>query len=279
MSITRLATRFLDRLRKEAMDIVAALSDAVSQEDLEALHTRLEIRFGVCREAWEEVGESDRPAYKIDANQALEEAHEIYANVFRLLNHREANPAVDDQVSSAEPAASSTPTPPCWLCAAPHSIESCPTFLEMTLPERAAIVAKAGVCWRCLQLTAPRHRSLNCPSTMGCSVCSKAHHVLVHGAPAAFPAAEQQPERQVSDNTPPVIVSVIVEELPDNPSSVVITELIEDREPQTYRWAAPDRAEQTVSQPPGAPGARAARLLAIRAKAGLLALTAPPKVE
>ena len=149
----------------------------------------------------------------------------------------------------------------------------------MTLPERSAMIAKAGVCWRFLQMTAPRHRSLNCPSTLGCSVCSKAHHVLVHGAPTAFPAAEQQAERQVSDNTPPVIVSVILEELPDNLSSVVITELIEDRDPQTYRWAVPDRAEQTVPQPPGAPETRAARLLAARAKAGLLALPAPPKAE
>ena len=199
----------------------------------ELQRTTLDSAFWACEEAWVEVARSDRAAYQADAEQALEEAADVYHSTVQLLDHRAANQAAGDKPGpSQSPPAPPSSTPPCWLCAAPHPIESCPTFLGMTLPERSAMIAKAGVCWRCLQLTAPRHRSLNCPSTLGCSVCSKAHHVLVHGAPTAFPAAEKQAERQLSATTPPVIISVVLEELPDNLSSVTITELIEDREPQ-----------------------------------------------
>ena len=288
MSVHHLATLFLGRLKNEALDVIKVLGDPVTKHQLALLRNTLDSARFACEEAWSEVGRSDRASYQTDADHALEEASDVYNSTVRLLAHRAANPAAGDQPRPSPPPSAKPPpapppsTPPCWLCAAPHAIESCPTFLGMSLPERSATVARVGVCWRCLQLTIPRHRSIACPSSVGCDVCAKAHHVLVHGAPTAFPAAEQQAEKQVSNTTPPVIISVILEELPHNPSSVTITELIEDREPQPYRQAAPqrvDRAERTVPQSSVAPGARAARILAVHAKVGLLALTAPPQHE
>ena len=166
MSVHHLATRFLARLKDEALDVIRVLGKPVTEHQLALQQNTLDSAFWACEEAWIEVGRSDRAAYQADADQALEEAADVYQSTVRLLAHRAGNPAAGDQPRpSPSPSAQSPPaspplTPPCWLCAAPHTIESCPTFLGMSLPKRSATVARVGVCWRCLQLTIPRHRGM-----------------------------------------------------------------------------------------------------------------------
>ena len=166
MSVHHLATRFLARLKDEALDVIRVLGKPVTEHQLALQQNTLDSAFWACEEAWIEVGRSDRAAYQADADQALEEAADVYQSTVRLLAHRAGNPAAGDQPRpSPSPSAQSPPappplTPPCWLCAAPHTLESCPTFLGMSLPKRSATVARVGVCWRCLQLTIPRHRGM-----------------------------------------------------------------------------------------------------------------------
>lgn len=193
MSMLNLANTFSERFSRAVMNGIAVLGDSVTERQLQQLQIRLKAKFDVCCLVWEKVKKSDGVAHNDTAQTALDMVTVDFVSIDRLINRRREYPIPGDRINEwlndAPP-----PSKPCWLCAASHSIERCPSFLAMTLSERSALVAKAGVCWRCLLLTAPRHRSTCCRSTNVCSICRKTHHVLVHGAPKAFVTTTRKPQ-------------------------------------------------------------------------------------
>ena len=89
--------------------------------------------------------------------------------------------------------------PPCSLCNRQHSLARCDQFTQMTVSQRAQLIADSGRCFRCLETG---HISKKCPSSSRqCTSdgCGGRHHPLLHGSQRVFPR-RPVPQSESSDN-------------------------------------------------------------------------------
>jgi hypothetical protein len=74
----------------------------------------------------------------------------------------------------------------CVACNGPHDSSTCPSYLQLSLDDRAAKVRESNACYRCLGKS---HRSSDCTRNDRCGVdgCQKAHHFTLHGCGRIYP--------------------------------------------------------------------------------------------
>ena len=74
----------------------------------------------------------------------------------------------------------------CVACNGPHDSCTCPSYLQLSLDDRAAKVRENKACYRCLGKS---HRSSQCTRNDRCGVdgCQKAHHFTLHGCGRIYP--------------------------------------------------------------------------------------------
>jgi len=76
----------------------------------------------------------------------------------------------------------------CQICAQPHSIYQCETFMKASVGERQ-LIAKKIKCWNCLRIG---HTRSVCFLDKVCKICGYKHHTLLHNVTA---------KQQVSEDT------------------------------------------------------------------------------
>ncbi|XP_071579510.1 uncharacterized protein [Temnothorax nylanderi] len=64
----------------------------------------------------------------------------------------------------------------CPICREKHYIAQCPKYVDETVAQKLALVAKHKLCYNCLG----KHRVANCRVTKRCKTCSRKHHTTIH---------------------------------------------------------------------------------------------------
>lgn len=94
----------------------------------------------------------------------------------------------------------------CRACHGPqHALRLCPTFIEMSPPQRLNHVTKSKLCKNCFAFS---HQTQTCQSTGRCNICKQKHHSLLHlesqsssnGAPSASTSSQRNPFNKSSLN-------------------------------------------------------------------------------
>ena len=69
----------------------------------------------------------------------------------------------------------------CPLCDAPHRLEDCEEFGQMSLHERARLAFHNYLCFSCLEPSSTEHVSKSCPKKISCDICNENHVTVMHG--------------------------------------------------------------------------------------------------
>ncbi|XP_058816691.1 uncharacterized protein LOC131679965 [Topomyia yanbarensis] len=67
--------------------------------------------------------------------------------------------------------------PQCDFCGCNHFNFKCPSFRNLSISQRFAMVRRKHICFNCLRVG---HRSIQCHSTKACFKCKKKHHTMLH---------------------------------------------------------------------------------------------------
>lgn len=120
----------------------------------------------------------------------IDQLLEFLESRFRILEFSAARTSTPTNRARSKPQAFHTAATPsaCRLCqAAPHSLRTCPKFLDMQPSQRLSYVTKAKLCRNCFAYS---HQTQSCKSLGTCNVCHERHHSLLH---LAAPLNRSQP--------------------------------------------------------------------------------------
>ena len=87
----------------------------------------------------------------------------------------------------------------CRLCHQPHPLRRCNEFESMSITQRRSFVARARLCYNCLQ---SGHNAQHCISEQRCRKCDRQHHTLLHHPEIGKRASETSPERTSAGKRP-----------------------------------------------------------------------------
>ncbi|XP_024873274.1 uncharacterized protein LOC112455532 [Temnothorax curvispinosus] len=94
------------------------------------------------------------------------------------------------QGTSGDNASSNTSV--CPICKEKHFIVKCPKYINETIAQKLALIAKHKLCYNCLG----KHRVANCKVTKRCRTCSKKHHTTIHRTETSFSTKDTKSEPQ-----------------------------------------------------------------------------------
>ncbi|XP_065081187.1 uncharacterized protein LOC135703790 [Ochlerotatus camptorhynchus] len=100
--------------------------------------------------------------------------------------------------------AATTPTQQelrCDFCSSNHFTYKCPSFKNLSISQRFALVREKNICFNCLRVG---HRSTECNSNKTCFKCQKKHHTMLHEESPMQDVAAQRNSASQPAITPPM---------------------------------------------------------------------------
>ena len=69
----------------------------------------------------------------------------------------------------------------CFLCDGEHSLDQCPSFIDMKLDQRAKFIYHNRLCFACFESISDDHLAKTCKKKKICEICKESHPTLIHG--------------------------------------------------------------------------------------------------
>ncbi|XP_071644508.1 uncharacterized protein [Temnothorax longispinosus] len=96
------------------------------------------------------------------------------------------------QGTSNDKASSNTSSNTCPICKVKHYVMKCPKYIDETIAQKLALIAKHKLCFNCLG----SHKVSNCRITKRCQKCGKKHHTTIHKAETSSSTKDTKSEPQ-----------------------------------------------------------------------------------
>ena len=69
----------------------------------------------------------------------------------------------------------------CFLCDGDHTLDHCPSFIDMKVDQRAKLIFYNRLCFSCFGPISDDHLAQTCKKRAICEICKGNHPTLLHG--------------------------------------------------------------------------------------------------